>query len=99
MFSVSLEFEVVKQDIYPTHYLIQIKKNSDEERCTYCGLYSSIVHDRRTRKVPDFSVLNKPLYLMVQIKRYRCQTALLVLINNLLRLNEFLLLYILPKYI
>jgi transposase len=78
VFSVLLElpeFEVVKQDFLDTHYLVHVEKNSDEERCTSCGFHSSVVHDRRTRKVRDLSVLNKPLFLMVCIKRYRCQNC------------------------
>ncbi|MFK4998357.1 transposase family protein [Bacillus sp. N9] len=78
MFSVLLElpeFEVVNQETFDTHYLVHIEKNTDEERCTYCGFHSSFVHDKRTRKIRDLSVLNKPLYLIVCIKRYRCQNC------------------------
>lgn len=78
MFSVLLElpeFEVVNQEIYDTFYLVHIEKLADEERCVYCGFHTSVVHDRRTRKVRDLSVLNKPLFLMVSIKRYRCQNC------------------------
>ena len=78
MFSVLLElpeFEVVNQEIFPTHYVVHVEKKADEERCPQCGFHSSIVHDKRTRKVRDLSVLNKPLYLMICIKRYRCQNC------------------------
>lgn len=78
MFSVLLElpeFEVVNQEIFDSHYLVHVEKNADVERCTYCGYLSSVVHDRRTRKVRDLSVLGKPLFLIVQIKRYRCQNC------------------------
>lgn len=85
VFSVLLElpeFEVVKQEIYPTHYVIHVEKIADEERCIYCGFHSSIVHDRRTRKVRDLPVLNKPLFLMVCTKRYRCQNCSEVFSTN-----------------
>jgi transposase len=75
MFSVSLElpeFEVVNQTIFSTYYLVHVEKKVDEERCPHCDFTSSSVHDRRTRKVRDLSLLNKPLYLLVSIKRYRC---------------------------
>lgn len=78
MFSVLLElpeFEVVNQEIFPTHYVVHVEKKAEEERCPQCGFHSSIVHDKRTRKVRDLSVLNKPLYLMICIKRYRCQNC------------------------
>jgi transposase len=41
----------------------------------YCGFHTSVVHDRRTRKVRDLPVLNKPLFLIVSINRYRCQNC------------------------
>lgn len=75
MFSVLLElpeFEVVKKGTFDTHYLVYVEKKA-EERCTYCGFHSSVVHDKRTRKVRDLSVLNKPLFLMACVKRFRCQ--------------------------
>lgn len=78
MFSVLLElpeFKVVNQEIYDTHYLVHIEHRTDMERFTYCGFHSSVVHDKRTRKVKDQSVLNKPLFLMVCIKRYRNQNC------------------------
>jgi transposase len=78
MFSVLLElpeFEVVKQEIFDTHYLVHVMKKVEEERCTSCGFYTSFVHDTRTRKVRDLSVLHKPLYLIVYIQRYRCQNC------------------------
>lgn len=78
MFSVSLElpeFEVVNQEILPTHYLVHVEKKDEEERCPHCGFLTSFVHDRRTRKVRDLSVLNKPLYLLVLVKRYRCRNC------------------------
>ncbi|MCM2534511.1 transposase family protein [Neobacillus pocheonensis] len=76
MFSVLLElpeFEVVKQETFDTHYLVYVEKKTVEERCTYCGFHSSVVHDKRTRKVRDLSILNKPLFLMACVKRFRCQ--------------------------
>jgi transposase len=78
MFSVLLElpeFEVVNQQIFSTYYLIHVEKRSDKERCPQCGFYTSFVHDRRTRKVRDLPVLNKSLFLLVCIKRYRCQNC------------------------
>lgn len=78
MFSVLLElpeFEVVNQEIFSTHYLVHVEKKSDGERCPHCGFPSSSVHDKRTRKVRDLSVLNKPLFLLVYIHRYRCQNC------------------------
>jgi transposase len=78
VFSVLLElpeFEVVNQETFPTHYLVHVEKKAEEERCPHCGFISSFVHDKRTRKVRDLSVLNKPLILMVCVKRYRCQNC------------------------
>lgn len=78
VFSVLLElpeFEVVNQEIFSTHYLVHVETKTEEERCPHCGFHSSIVHDKRTRKVRDLSVLNKPLFLMVCVKRYRCQNC------------------------
>jgi transposase len=78
MFPVLLElpeFNVVSQEIYDTHYSVHVEKIVDEERCTYCGFFSSDIHSRRTRKVRDLSILNKPLFLLVCIKRYKCQNC------------------------
>ncbi|WP_145976110.1 transposase family protein, partial [Aeribacillus pallidus] len=36
---------------------------------------SSHVHDWRTRKVRDLSVLGKPLFLFVRVYRYRCHNC------------------------
>ena len=78
MFCVSLElpeYEIVKQEILPTHYLVYVEKKDREERCPHCGFLTSFVHDRRTRKIRDLSMLNKPLYLLVIAKRYRCRNC------------------------
>ena len=78
MFSVSLdlpEFEVVKQVYLEDCNLLHVEKYSTEERCSYCGFMSSNVHDWRTRKVRDLSVLGKPLYLFVRVNRYRCHNC------------------------
>ncbi|MBD1383638.1 ISL3 family transposase [Metabacillus arenae] len=75
MFPVLLElpeFEVVNHEIFPTHYLVHVEKKTLEERCPHCGFLTSFVHDRRTRKIRDLTVMNKPVYLLVTIKRYRC---------------------------
>ncbi|RUQ27337.1 ISL3 family transposase, partial [Peribacillus cavernae] len=78
MFSVLLElpeFEVVNQEIFPTHYFVHVEKKAEEERCTYCGFHSLVVHDKRTRKVRDLPILNKPLYVNLYVNRYRCQNC------------------------
>ncbi|HEY8543062.1 ISL3 family transposase [Neobacillus thermocopriae] len=78
MFSVSLdlpEFEVVKQVFLEDCILLHVEKNSMEERCPFCGFSSSNVHDWRTRKVRDLSVLGKPLFLFVRVNRYRCHNC------------------------
>ncbi|MED4488501.1 transposase, partial [Aeribacillus pallidus] len=78
MFSVSLdlpEFEVVKQVFLEDCNLLHVEKNTTEERCSYCGFFSSHVHDWRTRKVRDLSVLGKPLFLFVRVYRYRCHNC------------------------
>lgn len=78
MFSVLLElpeFEVVNQGIFSTHYLVHVEKKDQSERCPHGGFHSSCVHDKRTRKVRDLSVLNKPLFLSVCVNRYRCQNC------------------------
>jgi transposase len=78
VFSVSLdlpEFEVVKQVFLDDCNLLHVEKNTTEERCSYCGFSSSHVHDWRTRKVRDLSVLGKPLYLFVRVNRYRCHNC------------------------
>ncbi|MCM2534394.1 transposase family protein [Neobacillus pocheonensis] len=93
MFSVLLElpeFEVVNQEILSTHYLVHVEKKMVEERCTHCGFHTRIVHDSRTRKIRDLSVLNKPLILLVYVKRYRCQNCekfFHLLLNQLLHIN------------
>ena len=78
MLSVSLElpeFKVIKQESLTDSYLVVIEKNSHEERCSFCGFFSSVVHDRRTRKVRDLDILNKTMYLIVRVKRYRCMNC------------------------
>lgn len=78
VFSVLLElpeFEVINQDFLDTHYVVHVEKKAEGERCPQCGFHSSFVHDKRTRKVQDLPVLHKPLYLMVCVKRYRCQNC------------------------
>ncbi|MFD1738071.1 transposase family protein [Bacillus salitolerans] len=69
MLSVSLElpeFEVVKQEDLGYCFLVVVQKKSLEERCSFCGFFSSFVHDRRTRKVRDLNILNKPVYLLIR---------------------------------
>jgi transposase len=61
--------------INDSYYLVYVDKKADEERCPHCGFISSAVHDRRTRKIRDLSVLNKPIYLLVYVKRYRCHNC------------------------
>jgi transposase len=78
VFSLSLdlpEFEVVKQVFVEDCNLLHVEKNTSEERCSFCGFSSSHVHDWRTRKVRDLSVLGKPLYLFVRVNRYRCHNC------------------------
>nr|WP_274856630.1 transposase family protein [Bacillus methanolicus] len=78
MFSVSLdlpEFEVVKQVFLEDCNLLHVEKNTMEERCTFCGFFTSNVHDWRTRKVRDLSILGKPLFLFVRVNRYRCHNC------------------------
>jgi transposase len=78
VFSVSLdlpEFEVVKQVFLEDCILLHVEKNSMEERCPFCGFSSSNVHDWRTRKVRDLSVLGNPLFLFVRVNRYRCHNC------------------------
>lgn len=78
MFSVLLElpeFEVTKQEIFDSHYLIHVEKTETKERCLFCGFHSSNIHDRRTKKVRDLSIMNKPLYLIVTVKRYYCENC------------------------
>lgn len=78
MFSVSLdlpEFEVVKQVFLEDCNLLHVEKSTTEEHCSCCGFPASHVHDWRTRKVRDLSVLGKPLYLFVKVNRYRCHNC------------------------
>jgi transposase len=78
VFSVSLdlpEFEVVKQVFLDDCNLVHVEKNTTEERCSCCGFPSNNVHDWRTRKVRDLSVLGKPLYLFVKVHRYCCHNC------------------------
>ncbi|WP_227936380.1 transposase family protein [Alkalihalobacillus deserti] len=75
MFSVSLElpeFKVVKQVFHEEFFHLYFVKKSREERYPYCRYLTDHVHDRRTRKVRDLKVLEKPLYLFVQVNYYRC---------------------------
>ena len=75
MFSVSLElpeFKVVKQVFHEEFFHLYIVKKPRVECCPYCGYLTDHVHDRRTRKVRDLKVLKKPLYLFVQVNRFRC---------------------------
>ena len=84
VFSVSLdlpEFEVVKQVFLEDCNLLHVEKNTTEERCSYCGFFSSHVHDWRTRKVRDLSVLGKPLFLPL----VKC-----FLLNNLVHIDFIL---------
>ncbi|UAC48378.1 transposase family protein [Bacillus aquiflavi] len=80
MFSVLLElseFKVVKREIFDTHYFVHVEKKERKKSAAsiYCGFHSSSVHDRRTRKVLDLFVLNKPIFLIIHMKRYRCQNC------------------------
>jgi transposase len=78
MFSVPLElpeFKVIKQEMHSPHYTVHVEKKEKEARCPQCGFFTSFVHDRRTRKVRDLCVLNKPLYLLVCVKRYKCENC------------------------
>lgn len=75
MFSVPLElpeFKVVKQVFHEEFFQLNVVKKSTDERCPYCGFLTNHVHDRRTRKVRDLKVLDKPLFLFVQVNRFRC---------------------------
>jgi transposase len=78
VFSISLElpeFEVVKQVFLEDCHLLHVEKNTNEERCSYCGFNSNYVHDWRTRKVRDLPVLGKPLFLFVRVFRFRCHNC------------------------
>jgi transposase len=78
VFSVSLdlpEFEVDKQVFLKDCILLHVEKNTTKELCSYCGFSTSHVHDWRTRKVRDLSVLGKPLFLFVRVNRYRCHNC------------------------
>jgi len=78
MFSVPLEmpkFKVIKQEMHSTHYTVHVERKEKEARCPQCGFFTSFVHDRRTRKVRDLCVPNKPLYLLVCVKRYKCENC------------------------
>ncbi|MED4990581.1 transposase family protein [Parageobacillus toebii] len=49
-----------------------MEKTETQERCPHCGFLTSTVHDRRTRKVRDLAIFRQPVYLFVEVKRYRC---------------------------
>lgn len=75
MLSISLglpEFQIVKQELLFYGYAIHVEKKETQERCPYCGFLTSTVHDRRTRKVRDLAIFHQPVYLFVEVKRYRC---------------------------
>uniref|UniRef100_A0A7U4DMP4 Transposase IS204/IS1001/IS1096/IS1165 family protein n=1 Tax=Geobacillus sp. (strain Y4.1MC1) TaxID=581103 RepID=A0A7U4DMP4_GEOS0 len=75
MLSISLglpEFQIVKQELLSYGYAIHVEKTETQERCPHCGFLTSTVHDRRTRKVRDLAVFRQPVYLFVEVKRYRC---------------------------
>ena len=48
MFSTSLdlpEFDVVKQNTFPTHYIIHVEKKADEEHCAlWYSLFFVLIH-------------------------------------------------------
>ncbi len=44
------EFKVIKQELLSYGYAIHVEKTETQERCPHCGVATSCVHDRRTRK-------------------------------------------------
>lgn len=69
------EFHIINQVINNDYYIAEINKDSSIERCAYCGYLSQHIHDQRTRTVRDLPIFNKPLYLRVHIKRFRCKNC------------------------
>ncbi|WLR42299.1 ISL3 family transposase [Bacillus carboniphilus] len=79
MLSLSLglpEFKVLNHEEQDHIIIAKVEKNTTGERCPFCGFMTSTVHDRRTRKVRDLTMLNKSLYLFIKVKRYRCHNCL-----------------------
>jgi transposase len=69
------EFEIINEWIEENRHVAEVKKDSNHERCPYCGFVSNRIHDRRSRFVRDLLVLDKPLYLKVNIVRFRCMNC------------------------
>lgn len=69
------EFQIINQFIEKDRYFADVKKESNTERCPYCGFQTQRLHDYRTRTVRDLPIFNKPLFLNVQIKRFRCKNC------------------------
>lgn len=69
------EFHIINQVIAKDCYVAEVKKDSSTERCPYCGFITQKIHDQRTRTVRDLPIFNKPLYLKVHIKRFRCKNC------------------------
>ena len=69
------EFHIINQLINKDCYIAEVKKDSSAERCPYCGFLTQNIHDYRTRMVRDLPIFTKPLYLKVQINRFRCKNC------------------------
>ncbi|WP_227935260.1 transposase family protein [Alkalihalobacillus deserti] len=67
------EFEVLKLTVQESCYEFEVQKSKDE-RCPYCG-FKDYKRDDRTRKVRDLAILEKALYLLVHVTRFRCQNC------------------------
>ncbi|WCK56853.1 transposase family protein [Aneurinibacillus sp. Ricciae_BoGa-3] len=78
MLSIPLElpeFQIVNQWSEKEAHFALVRKQCGIERCPACGFCSLGIHDRRTRKLRDLAVLKKPLFLLVEIVRFRCKNC------------------------
>ncbi|WP_188624735.1 transposase family protein, partial [Caldalkalibacillus thermarum] len=66
------EFTVLKQEITENKVVIQVETMDPPERCPYCGFQELKKHDQRLRRVRDLPIHNRPVYLIIQLKRWHC---------------------------
>jgi transposase len=66
---------ILKQKIQKDVIYLDVDTKEPPKLCVYCGFSNLKRHDHRIRKVRDFDLLDKTLYLFIHIKRWRCHNC------------------------
>lgn len=63
---------ILRQKENKTHFEIEVKYRRSEAVCPRCGQITNKVHDRREQWKQDRRLRDKPVYLNLVKRRFRC---------------------------